>query len=406
MENIPNLDDVLHHGPAHADPTLRRPSLPRRDGQGRRRSWGTALLVLISSISACGGIARQPVDNADSSPPTSETVPPVESSRVREGSQPVRAGAFDLDVVGEASGLARSVRNPGITYVLDDGPGSTGVVAVAGGSAPTTEVHVEGLDGRDTEGLAVAPCESGTERSCLYIGDIGNNQQAWTSVRVWRVPEPPLDEAPSALLVDGDVATYTYPDEPVDAEALLLEDGRPFLVTKERSSDVQESPPPRLLGATAFADGALRDLGAIALPEPASGGFAGAFFGNVVTGGEAVGGLVVLRTYDHVLVYQPPSRGADLSTLATWVPREIDTPLLGQAEAVTADHCGLWLTSEGVDSIWLVPAELPLTSQRNEAPHTPADELDQKDEEQVCPTGSVRSSPARPAASERPSPGG
>jgi hypothetical protein len=271
-----------------------------------------------------------------------------------------------------------SVRNPGVVYVLDDGPGSTGVLAIDVADDSATRLTVDGLDGRDTEGLAVGACGRRTERTCLYIGDIGNNQGAWSSVDVWRLREPDLAGAPARRTVEGDVATYTYPDEAVNAETLLVDEGRPHLVTKppRRSSDAGTAPP-RLLGARRFADGRLRDLGAIDLPAPDGVGIAAAVVGNVVTGGEMAGGRVILRTYDHVLIYTPPQPGAPLRTLRRWTPREVDTPRMTQGEAVTMDGCGIWLVSEQVDSIWLVPWRS----------QTLEDDL----QEEACPIGSAHS---------------
>ena len=300
------------------------------------------------------------------------------------GPEPFVASTFDLDIVNEASGVASSLRNPTTLYVLDDGPGSTGVLAIDVMTGDATTLIVDGLNGRDTEGLAVGACTAwgttrrrGSRPTCLFIGDIGNNQEAWESIDVWRVREPDLRDAPSTLTVAGDVATYTYPYGPVDAEALLVERGRPFLITKERPNpDTSRVRKPRLLAARRFADGQLRNLGAIPLPEPEAGGWAAAFYGNVATGGELAGGRVVLRTYDHVLVYTADTENAPLRTLARWTPREIDTPQLPQGEAVTMNDCGVWLVSEGTDSVWLVP--LPRRGFDNA-------------QEQACPNGSAHS---------------
>jgi hypothetical protein len=99
--------------------------------------------------------------------------------------------------------------------------------------------------------------------------------------------------------------------------------------------------------------------------------------GNVVTGGELAGGRVVLRTYDHVLVYAPPVAGAPLRTLRRWRPREVDAPRQRQGEGVAMDGCGIWLISEGVQSIWLAP----------QATAT----VDEDVQEEACPNGSGRS---------------
>jgi hypothetical protein len=321
-------------------------------------------VLALGLLCACSGIPRAPVDHAEPSPPTPAAIPPRTGVAPDEATpEPFVAGTLDLAVVGEASGLALSVRNRGTVYVLDDGPGSTGVLAIDTTTGTRTTVTVEGFDGRDTEGLAVGACgRRRPQRTCLFIGDIGNNQGAWTSVRVWRVREPDLSAGATdrgrraELRVTGDVATYTYPGAPVDAEALLVDAGRPYLITKERPDpDTGRTRAPSLLGARRFADGTLRDLGTLKVPEPRRGGLLGALVGNVVTGAELAGGRVVLRTYDHVLVYTPHADGAPLRTLRRWTPHEVRAPRLPQAEGVAMDACGIWLTSEGVESIWLVP---------------------------------------------------
>jgi hypothetical protein len=383
-----------------------------------------ALVLALNLLGACSGISHETADHADITPPSRATFPPPTRSAPLAAPEPFVAGTFDLDVVSEASGVALSVRNPAVAYVLDDGPGSTSVIAVDTTTGASTTVTVEGLEGRDTEALAVGPCgrrqgegerlraggrgsdgegerqrargRRSRVRTCLFIGDIGNNfasretragasaeprprnQGAWESVRVWRVREPDLRPARQELTIAGDVATYTYPDEPVNAEAMLVEQGRPLLITKESRADSGGTPDPHLLAARRFADGRLRDLGPIPLPAPQAGGLAAAFVGNVVTGAELAGGRAVIRTYDHVLIYTPHVPNAPLRTLARWTPREVDTPGMPQGEGVAMDHCGVWLVSEQVDSIWLVP----------QPQSQPADPDSQ---EQACPTGTAPS---------------
>lgn len=373
-------------------------SLPRRDGQGRRRGLLPALAMLWCVASACTGAARPPVDGADAAPP--RTVAPVPqptraptpassnppSAAVGSAGSPFVAATFDLDLASEASGVAVSVRNPGVVYVLDDGPGTTGVLAVDALSDGSTDaprrdrtavVTVDGLGGRDTEALAIGRCGPRDRRSCLFVGDIGNNRRQRTTVAVWRVPEPALDGTMQRLTVDARAATYAYPGDPIDAEALLVDDGRPLLVTKpERDAETGRWPSPRLLAADAFADGTLRDLGTVTLPPPST-PLLTAVLGLVVTGGEVFDDQVVLRTYDHVVRYTPPENGASVTTLGTWEAAEIPSPRLPQPEAVAADACGLWLTSERVDSVWLVPAVARVDDGRTQ--------------ERGCPTGNARS---------------
>lgn len=378
MTNIPHVDDVRARHMRDGGHRPRRTSLPRRDGQGLRRGTVAALLVLVSMISACRGTDRIPVNDADLPSPTRATVPPPSGSPTRsEKPEPFVAGTFDRKVVGEASGVAPSVRNAGWVYVLDDGPGTDGVLAVDTMGGGMVRLIVEGMSGRDTEGLAVGACRTGARRRCLFIGDIGNNQSLWPTVDVWRVREPRLRGRSGELRVTGAMATYTYPDAPVDAEALLVADGRPFLVTKERRDPADgRAPPPRLLAARRWGDGVLRDRGAIALPAPSI-GLAAAIVGNVVTGGGVGDGRVILRTYDHVVEYTPPNADAPLDTLPAWRAREVDdVPPLAQPEGAAVDRCGIWLVDEQVDTLWLVPSV-----------STPPDDV----QEQACPTGNAPS---------------
>lgn len=359
MTNIPHVDDVR----------TRR----MRDG-----GHCAALLVLLSMISACRGAERIPVNDADLPSPTRAAVPPPSGSPTRsEKPEPFVAGTFDSLIVGEASGVAPSVRNAGWVYVLDDGPGADGVLAVDTVGGGMVRLIVESMSGRDTEGLAVGACDARKRRRCLFIGDIGNNQGLWPTVEVWRVREPDLQGRSGELRVTAATATYSYPGVPVDAEALLVADGRPFLVTKERRDpDNGRAPPPRLLAALRWGDGVLRDRGAIALPRP-SVGLAAAIVGNVVTGGGVGDGRVILRTYDHVVEYTPPRPGVALDTLPEWTAREVDNvPPLAQPEGAAVDHCGIWLVDEQVDSLWLVPNR-----------STPSDDV----QEQACPTGNAPS---------------
>ncbi|HEX6257041.1 MAG TPA: hypothetical protein VFZ70_14635 [Euzebyales bacterium] len=82
-----------------------------------------------------------------------------------------------------------------------------------------------------------------------------------------------------------------------------------------------------------------------------------------------------------MVAYTPPTPDAPLDTLATWTARELDgIPPSPQPEALAADGCGLWLVSEGVDSLWLVPwAATGVPAQTDDI------------EEQRCPSGDVGS---------------
>jgi len=267
-----------------------------------------------------------------------------------------RVGAFDVEALPEASGLAASRRNPGVLYALDDGPGSTGVVALGPDGAVLGILGVEGMVGFDTEGLAVGPCGPGSATSCLYVGDIGDNLGIREHVEVWRVEEPDLAVGVPAEPLPATVARLRYPDGSVNAEALMVDEaGAPLVVTKaDFDDDAATTGPARLLGAPAFADATLVDLGKVPVPDPAIELAAGAV-GNVITAGDTGPGRVLLRTYDTVYEYRSPDPAAPLAAFPTWPVTELAGPFLPQAEAVayTADGCGWATISEGIGDLWV-----------------------------------------------------
>ncbi|MBA2578269.1 MAG: hypothetical protein H0V05_16795, partial [Euzebyaceae bacterium] len=87
--------------------------------------------------------------------------------------QPVRVGVFDADVIPEASGLAASARNPGVLYVLDDGPGTSEVWAVRTSGEIIGAITFTSTPTRDAESLAIGPCGPGDATRCVYVADIG-----------------------------------------------------------------------------------------------------------------------------------------------------------------------------------------------------------------------------------------
>ncbi len=365
-----------------------RASLPGRDGQGRLAPGppcprGLSLLPLrcilvtvLALLAACASEESAPAPTPAAPAPTpaltptpSPTVSPAPSptsepdgdARTPRGEfgEPELVGAFDAEVVPGASGLATSARDPGTRYLLDDRPGTSEVWVLREDGSLRGAIPVAGLDALDTESLSVAACGPDDDRSCVYVGDVGDNLRAREDVRIYRFPEPDLADGIPAAPVPADVAVLTYPEAPEDVEAMLVDDeGVPHLVSKAPfDADEGVTGTTRLYKAEGFADGELREVAELDLPPPQQ-PLLSVVVGDVVTGG-AVGpdGRVLLRTYDHVLLATPPQADAPLASLADWDFEEVPTPMLPQAEAVTwaADGCGYDLVSEHIGDVWHVP---------------------------------------------------
>lgn len=264
-------------------------------------------------------------------------------------------GVFPRAQAPEASGLAPSRRNPGLLYVLDDGPGTTSVLvisAVTGRAAG--RLRVQALDGTDTESLAVGRCRAGGPW-CLYIGDIGDNLRQRSSITVTRVPEPALPR--TRIAANGTTAVLRYPDGPADAEALLVdEDGSLAVVTKAAGRSGRGVA--RLYTTEGFGNQTLTPRGRVRLPPPAL-PLASAVLGNVVTGGDATRGRVALRTYDAVYEFTAPSDDEPLHTFPDWPVHQLPAPdeVQGEAVAYAADGCGLFTVGEDSGRLTSLPCE-------------------------------------------------
>jgi len=131
----------------------------------------------------------------------------------------------------EASGVAVSRRSPGRLWSHNDS-GEPVLVALDARGAVTGRVRLSGVKLEDWEALAVGSCPAG---SCIYIGDIGDNQAARKRITIHRVPEPSTEDAVAVK----EMFHGTYPDGAHDAETLLVAaDGGLFIVTKGETGAV------------------------------------------------------------------------------------------------------------------------------------------------------------------------
>ena len=131
----------------------------------------------------------------------------------------------------EASGLALNRRVPGRLWTHNDS-GQPVLFALDSRGAVTGQLRVSGAKVEDWEAVAVGPCGGG---SCIYIGDIGDNEAKRRGIVVYRVPEP---EGASGTAAVADTLRATYPDGAHDAETLLVAGGRLYVVTKGETGPV------------------------------------------------------------------------------------------------------------------------------------------------------------------------
>ena len=141
-----------------------------------------------------------------------------------------------LAALPEASGVAISRRVPGRFWTHNDSGQPVLFMLDARGHV-SGRLQLSGAAVGDWEAVSAGPCPTG---SCLYVGDIGDNNASRDHITVYRLTEPgdtPSGAAASTAAVEAFHARY--PDGAHDAETLLVTpDGRLYIVTKGSTGPV------------------------------------------------------------------------------------------------------------------------------------------------------------------------
>jgi hypothetical protein len=255
--------------------------------------------------------------------------------------------------ITEASGMAVSRTQPGVLWVHNDSGDQARIYAIQESGERLATVTLEGTYAYDWEDMAQGPCgDALPESTCLYVGDIGDNNKARTYLKVHRVTEPDVGLGDHSIPVeDYDTMTVVYPDGPRDCEALIVDNnGYVYLLTKEWNDPIF-----RLYG-TPFLPGAelvpmqflsehdISDLGGtVALVTAAS--------------YSTTRNRLLVRTYGAAFEYQL-GPGETLSELPWATAHNIPVANEGQGEAIAYDATGYWHVSEGKEPpIWHVSCE-------------------------------------------------
>ncbi len=178
------------------------------------RSWLRPLVVVALALP--GGVRTQA---------TTPTVVLLDTARLQ------------APRLGESSGVVASRRRPGVFWTHNDSGDDPVLYATDSSGADLGFVRLSGATHRDWEDIAAGPCVR-TPRTCLYVGDTGDNGARRPSIVVYRVeePRPPAEPADTLRTVPVlDSIVLRYPDRPRDAEGLAITpDGWLLLVGKDR----------------------------------------------------------------------------------------------------------------------------------------------------------------------------
>jgi len=171
---------------------------------------------------------------------------------------------------GEASGMATSVRYPGVAWMIRDSGHPASLYALrlgADGTATSREIPVSGATNRDWEDVVRTAGPDGRDR--LWVVESGQGGGGRT---IYEIPEPDPEAATSAQAVAR--YPYAYPDRNSNTEAAFAWEDDLVLVSKNFPARVYRFSDPLVAGRTnkPVYVGQLSDSNGISVARPSPDG--------------------------------------------------------------------------------------------------------------------------------------
>ncbi len=134
--------------------------------------------------------------------------------------QLIVAGQLESGELVEASGLARSQRNPEVLWSINDGGSKARLHAFDGSGFHRGRISLDGVKNRDWEDLSSFEVD-GTPY--LLVADTGDNDNDRSKVFLHVVLEPDLDRDDKVKAEPAWSIEFRYPDGPRDVEAVVAD---------------------------------------------------------------------------------------------------------------------------------------------------------------------------------------
>lgn len=266
--------------------------------------------------------------------------------------RPTQVARLQDPALTESSGIVASRTTPGIYWTHNDSGDGPFIYSFDRLGKSRGVWRVVGATARDWEDIAAGPGPV-RNRSYLYVGDIGDNGEARSTIVVYRILEPTIigEDARSTRSKPRSTATaeaiqLRYPDGKHDAETLLVHpvNGDLYVITKELwgQASVYKAAAPLDIARTVT----MVRVGGLKIPS---------LLGGFVTGGDISpdGRRVALCDYLHGYEIALGERDSG-SFDAIWKQpiKTIDLGSRKQGEAVCyrLDGKALLTTSEGAHS--------------------------------------------------------
>jgi len=256
-------------------------------------------------------------------------------------------GRVEFVEATELSGLVASRTNPGALWAHNDSGDVARLLALDAAGAHLGEFYLEGVIAEDWEDIAIwQDPQSGEET--LYVGDIGDNDGVRSSVTIYRVIDPwtkaVWSSATTAVVPENVITsiTVTYPDQPRDAEALLVDpwSNELYILSKRESRQVLYRVPIEDPFATELVAEKV-----LVLPSPGLGKVRDSIVAADIA---ADGSEIMVKTYLQMLYWQR-EEGQSLEEVLSQEPMMAPYVVEKQGEAVawSVDDLGYFSIPEG-----------------------------------------------------------
>ena len=233
----------------------------------------------------------------------------------------------------EISGVVASRAHPGLLWAHNDSGDTARLFALDPTGAHLGEFHLDGVTAFDWEDITIGE-DPITGEEVIYVGDIGDNPGTRESVTVHKVIDPWVTAVDGIIPTSAiSSTTFTYPDQPRDAEALLLDpwSNELYILSKRESRQVLYQVPANIEPGTT---GVAKKL--LVLPSPPL----GSIRDNIVAADVSPDGYeVMVKTYLQMLYWQR-EEGESLVELLAKEPMNAPYSIEKQGEAVAWDTEG------------------------------------------------------------------
>ena len=123
--------------------------------------------------------------------------------------------------LSEISGLAASVNNAGLLWMLNDSGNGPKIFLVNDELDILLTCTLKGVKNRDWEDITVGPGPE-ANKNYVYVGDIGDNMAAYDYKNIYRFEEPVLSNGSTLSIEKFDTITFTLSDGKKDTESLMM----------------------------------------------------------------------------------------------------------------------------------------------------------------------------------------